>query len=63
MGRRQLKEIIALVAFATVTTGCGARPPKTCYELHLEFNGVNSKQILCTSKPLKESYSFRKLDE
>ena len=57
-----MKEIIALVAFATVTTGCGAKPPKTCYELRLEFNGVDSKQILCTTKTLKESYSFRKVD-
>ena len=61
MGRRQLKEIIALVAFATVTTGCGARPPKTCHELRSEFTGVSSKQILFTDKPLKESYSFRKI--
>lgn len=52
-----------LVTITLMLTGCGAKPPKTCYELHLEFNGVNSKQILCTSKPLKESYSFRKLDQ
>ena len=57
-----MKEIISLIAFAIIITGCGANPPKTCYELRLEFNGVNSKQILCTTKPLKESYSFRKLD-
>ena len=57
-----MKEIVSLITLAIVITGCGAKPPKTCYELRLEFNGVNSKQILCTSKPLKESYSFRKLD-
>lgn len=61
-----MKGIISLIAFALIITGCKAetpKTPKTCYELRLEFNGVNSKQILCTTKPLKESYSFRKLDQ
>lgn len=39
--------------------GCTSKPPKSCYELTLSFNGVNSKQILCTDKPLKESYNFK----
>ena len=44
-------------------SGCTntAKPPKSCYELTLSFTGVNSKQIVCTNKPLKESYNFRKL--
>lgn len=50
-----------LVAIVLVLTGCGAKPPKTCYELTLNFSGVNSKQILCSDKPLKESYHFRKI--
>ena len=52
-----------LVTITLMLTGCGAKPPKTCYELHLEFNDVDSKQILCTDKPLKESYNFKKLDQ
>ena len=56
-----MKEIIAIVAFAIVITGYGAKPPKTCRKLRLEFTGVSSKQILFTDKPLKESYSFRKI--
>ena len=58
-----MKEIVSLITLAIIITGCGAKPPKTCYELHLEFNGVDSKQILCTDKPLKESYNFKKLDQ
>lgn len=52
------------VLFLTLLTGCSStvsRPPKSCYLLTLNFNGVNSKQILCTNKPLKESYNFKKL--
>lgn len=58
-----MKEITSLVAFAIIITGCGAKPPKTCYELRLELSGVDSKQTLSTNKPLKESYGFRKLDK
>lgn len=50
-----------LVIVTLMVTGCGAKPPKTCYELTLTFSGVTSKQILCTDKPLKESYNFRKI--
>ena len=32
-----------------------------CYELTLSFNGVTSKQKLCTDKPLNESFNFKKL--
>ena len=52
-----------LVTITLMLTGCGAKPPKTCYELRLELSCVDSKQTLCTNKPLKESYSFRKLDQ
>lgn len=41
--------------------GCKSKAPKSCYELTLSFTGVNSKQIVCTDKPLKESYYFRKI--
>lgn len=50
-----------VVLLTLVVTGCGAKPPKTCYELTLTFSGVNSKQTLCTDRPLKESYNFRQL--
>ncbi len=52
-----------LITILILLSGCSktAKPPKTCYELILSFTGVNSKQILCTTKPLKDSYHFRKL--
>lgn len=56
-----MKEIIAIVAFAIVITGYGAKPPKTCRKLRLEPTSMRSKQIILTDKPLKESYSFRKI--
>ena len=49
------------VAFTLILSGCSAKPPKTCYELTLTFEGVTSKQIVCSRKPLKESYNFRKI--
>lgn len=52
-----------LVTITLMLTGCGAKPPKTCYELRSEFTGVSSKQIICTDNPLKESYSFRKIPQ
>lgn len=56
-----MKRLVLLILI--VISGCSktAKPPKTCYELTLSFTGVNSKQIVCTNKPLKESYHFRKL--
>lgn len=52
-----------IIGLLVILSGCSktAKPPKTCYELTLSFSGVNSKQILCTNKPLKQSYHFRKL--
>lgn len=49
------------VVVALLVTGCAAKPPKTCYELTLTFDGVHSNQVLCTDRELKESYNFRKL--
>lgn len=50
-----------LVVLTLLITGCAAKPPKTYYELTLTFEGVHSKQILCTDQELRESYNFRKL--
>ncbi len=50
-----------VVVLTLLITGCAAKPPKTCYELTLTFDGVHSKQILYTDQTLKESYNFRKL--
>ena len=51
--------IFLLVACTSLTL----KSEKTCYELILNFTGVNSKQILCTTKLLKESYNFRKISK
>ena len=47
-----------VVVLTLLITGCAAKPPKTCYELTLTFDGVHSKQILYTDQTLKESYNF-----
>lgn len=54
-------KLYSILLITLIVTGCAAKPPKTCYELRLEFTGVNSKQILCTDKPLTESYNFRRV--
>lgn len=51
-----------LIPIILLLSGCSIPKDQTCYELTLNFTGVNSKQILCTNKPLKESYNFRKLE-
>lgn len=50
-----MKFVLTLVTIVTlICTGCASRPPKTCYEMTVTFNGT-SKQVICTNQPQHES--------
>lgn len=55
-----------LIPLLMILCGCSTplvKHPKTCYELKLNFTDVNSKQIVCTTKPLNESYNFTRIND
>lgn len=56
-----MKLVLTLVTIVTlVCTGCASRPPKTCYEMTVTFNGT-SKQVICTIHPQIETPFMRKI--
>ncbi len=56
---------VLIVLFSLlVLSGCKTKKEDTkCYVLQLSFIGVNSKQIVCTDKPLEDAYSFTEIKD